>query len=164
MNKDLENIARQLSESDIQELMRIKKSEDKKLAELRQKRDKLAADLADLDAQLAFGGPEKSAKRKPRRGGRKPGSAAKAGPAKKAGKRGRARRGEEKVNMAGAVREAFEHAGTPLRARQVVDLLPEVGVEVADELDMRKRVSVILAQHKKSFQQIERGVYRLKQD
>ncbi len=165
MNKNLELIARQLSESDIQELLRIKKSEDKKLAELRQKRDKLAADLADLDAQLADDEPEAPVARKPRRGGRKPRQAAtKEVAARKPAKRGGRQTRGGKVNVAGAVREAFKQAGEPLRARQVVDLLPKVGIKVTDDLEMRKRVSVILAQHKSSFEQIERGLYRLKED
>lgn len=173
MDRTLENIARQLSESDIQELLRIKKSEDKKMADLRARRDKLAEEIAEIDEMLA-GNAEEDAP-KARRGrrpaattqntARTPRAAKTVAPAqaKQPGRRGGPRLRAGKVNMAAAVREVFQRAGEPLRARQVVEGLPEAGVKVPDVLEMRKRVSVILAQHKNSFEQVERGIYRLKE-
>lgn len=154
MNRKLQNIAQRLSENDIHELLRLKKMGDKKVVALQKKRDKLAADLAKAEAQLAklLG----DAPAKPRRG-RKPGTKKAAAPAA-----GRKKRKSSRVNLSAAVREVFARAGAPLRAREVVDALPDVGVKVKDVTDMRKRVSVVLASQKSYFEQVERGVYQLK--
>ena len=150
MKKSLKSIAAQLSESDIQELIRIKKLGDKKVVALQKKRDKLAADLARVEAELAklSGEPVVKAGRR----GRKPGPVA--------GKR-KPRKGR-RVNLTAAVREVFAQSSEPLRASQVVDALPGAGIKVANVSDMRKRISVVLASQKKSFEQVGRGIYRLR--
>ncbi len=44
----------------------------------------------------------------------------------------------------------------------MVEGLPDVGVKVKNEADMKKRVSVVLASQKNYFEQVQRGVYQLK--
>ncbi len=171
MKRKLAAIARELSEEDLQELLRIRKTGDKKVDGLRKKRDKLAADLAKAEAELAqlTGGAETRKKRR----GRKPGrpaaaeGAARAKPgrkpgAKKAAKKGPGRGGKRRVNFTAAVRDVFVSAGTPLRAAEVVERLAEAGAKIKDTADMKKRVSVILASQKNSFEQVDRGLYQLK--
>lgn len=158
MNRKLKNIAAKLSEADIQELIRIKKLGDKRAVTLRKKRDKLAADLAKIDAELAkITGEPAAAPAKPGRRGRKPAAAA---PAKAA--KGGKKKSRRRTNLTGAVRDILTKAGEPLRASQVVDALPEAGIKVADVSDMRKRISVVLASQKKTFEQVSRGMYQLK--
>lgn len=153
MKRKLKTIAQQLSESDIQELLRLKKMDDKRVVALQKKRDKLAADLTRVEAQIAKLTGDVEA---PKRRGRKPGPAKTAGSGKTGGRRTR------KVNLSATVREIFSRAGTPLKARDVVDALPEMGVKVKNVSDMRKRISVVLAAQKNYFEQVERGVYQLK--
>ena len=172
MKRKLQSIAMQLSEDEIQELMRLKKQGDKKSVALRKKRDRLAAELARLDAQLAkMGGdvPEKE----PARRGRKPKAKVKAAPARRrrpsaakpAAKKGaKPGRSSRRNNLSAAVTEIFSQAGTPLKASQVVDGLPGVGIKVKDVAAMRKRISVVLASQKKRFEPLERGVYQLKSE
>lgn len=164
MNKKLQSIAKQLTENDIQELIRMRKESSQKAITLRKKRDKLAAELARLDAQLEKleGGDAGAGETKPARGrrSRKKTAAAKA-PAKP--KKAGARKGKSRrVNLSAAVREVFAQAGAPLKASQVVDGLPAAGVKVKDVAEMRKRISVVLASQKTHFEQVERGVYQLK--
>lgn len=170
MKRKLQSIAAQLSEDDIQEIIRIKKTSDKRSVSLMRKRDKLAAQLAALDAELAkIAGKPVAAATTGKRRGRKPGvkaataeaATAKTGK-KKVATRGRKASAGRRNNFSAAVREVFSQAGSPLKASQVVDGLPTVGVKVKDVSDMRKRVSVVLAQHKNYFEQVERGVYRLR--
>ncbi len=159
MKRQLKTIAMQLSESDIQELIRLKKQGDKKTVALRKRRDKLVAELARVDAELkkiTGEEPAPAAKKKTARG-----RTAKAAAAKTAGGK---KRKTNRVNISAAVREVFQKANEPLRARQVVDLLGDAGVKVTDVQEMRKRVSVVLAQAKDTFEQVECGVYRLKED
>lgn len=168
MNKKLQSIAQQLTESDIQELIRLKKQGSKKTIALRKKRDKLAAELARIDAQLekADGDAGADAAKPARTGRRGRRKAAVAKPAKapaKAKKAG-ARKGGRRQNLSAAVREVFAQAGTPLKASQVVDGLPTAGVKVKNVADMRKRISVVLASQKNHFEQVERGVYQLKSE
>ena len=152
MKRKLATIAKELSEEDIQELIRLKRTDDKKVVALRKKRDRLAAALAKADAELAKvsgeAAPVKRAARKQR---------AKPGP-----KAGSKRGGKRRVNFTAAVREVFAQAKGPLRAAEVVEALPGVGVKVKDVADMKKRVSVVLASQKNSFEQVERGVYQIK--
>ncbi len=152
MKRKLKNIAAQLTESEIQELIQIKKMGGKKAVALIRKRDKLAGQLAAIEAELARIEGRPVAKRRGR-------PSTKGG---KAAKGGRKASGRGRVNFSAAVREVFAKAGEPLRARQVVDGLAALGVKVTDPSDMRKRVSVVLAQHKKHFEQVDRGVYRLR--
>lgn len=161
MKRKLESIARQLSENEIKELMRLKKTGDKKTIALQKKRDKIAAQLADIDAQLAALLGEAPAAA-PRRGrpAKKAGAAKTAAGARKTGKR-RAGKGG-RTNLSAAVREVFARAGGPLKAREVVAALPEAGIKVKNEADMRKRISVVLASQKNHFEQVSRGVYQLK--
>ncbi len=147
MRKNLQNIAAQLSEDDIQELIRIKKTGGKQLVALRKKRDKLAAQLEALDAEIAMIAGDAPAA-KPRRG-RKPAV------------QGKKKRGA-RVNLSGAVRDVMAKSGDPMRARDIVDGLPDAGIKVRDVAAMRKRVSVVLASQTNHFEQVERGVYRLK--
>ncbi|MDR1745499.1 MAG: hypothetical protein LBS30_07085 [Planctomycetota bacterium] len=154
MKKKLRSIAAQLTEDEIQELIQIKKMGDKKTVALMRKRDRLASQLAALDAELArIEGKPVARKRRGR-------------PASKVKIVARGRRktssGGRRPNFSAAVREVFVKAGEPLRARQVVEGLADMGVKVTDASDMRKRVSIVLAQHKKHFEQVERGVYRLR--
>ncbi len=165
MKRTLKSIAAQLTEDEIQEIIKLKKMGDKKNAVLIRKRDKLAAQLADVEAELAKRSGGKIAPAQPKRRGRKPASESSAPVRKTAGSKPAGRRraaGSRRNNFSASVREVFAQAGTPLRARQVVEGLPGVGVKVKDESDMRKRVSVVLAQHKNHFEQVERGVYRLR--
>lgn len=192
MRKTLKSIAMQLSESDIQELFRLKKMEDKRVVALRKKRAKLAADIARLDSQIAKLGGETEAEAAPARRGRKPGSknkkpgrkpgsgkaaaekpAAKKTAGKKAAKKAAkkavakkpaVRKGKKRtrINLSATVRDIFAKAGAPLKASQVVDALPDAGIKVADVAAMRKRISVVLASQKSHFEQVERGVYQLK--
>lgn len=154
MKRNLKNIAAKLSEADIQELIQLKKMGDKKTVALIRKRDRLAAQLEVIEAELAKIEGKPVQKRRGRPAGK--------------GRAGRpARRGRKSVggvNFSAAVREAFAKSGEPLRAKQVVELLPEFGVKVTDPSDARKRVSIVLAQHKKYFEQVERGVYRLREE
>lgn len=152
MKKKLQSIAMQLSESEIQELVRLKKMGDKKLVSLNKKRDKIVAQLEAVDAEIAAALGAEAPVRK-RRAGRKP--AAVKAPAKKKKRGGR-------VNLSVAVREIFSQAGTPLKAKDVVDALPDAGIKVRDVAAMRKRISVVLASQKNHFEQVERGVYQLK--
>lgn len=158
MKRNLKSIAAKLSDADIQELIQLKKMGDKKTVALIRKRDRLAAKLADLDAEIAKieGRPAAKRRGRPAKGqpGRRPGRSAKRG--RKPGNGG--------INFSAAVREVFAKAGEPLRAKQVVEKLGEVGVTVTDPSDARKRVSIVLAQHKKYFEQVERGVYRLREN
>lgn len=164
MKKKLQSIAAQLTEDDIQEIIRIKKTSDKRSVALMKRRDKLAAQLAAVEAELAaVAGTSAPAagKRRGRKPGRKPGVKPAAAGAKKVATRGRKKAAGRRNNFSAAVREVFAQAGTPLKASQVVDGLPAAGVKVKDVSEMRKRVSVVLAQHKNYFEQVERGVYRL---
>lgn len=171
MKRKLKEIARQLTGEDIQELLRIKESEDKRVAELLKKRDRLAAELADIDEQLAGQtGGEMRGKKKP---GRRPGRKARIAvemdvvdaedkPARRKGKRkGKGRRNN---NLSATVRSIFAAAGGPLKASQVVEALPEAGIDVPDISEMRKRISVVLSSQKKYFEPVERGLYQLRQD
>jgi hypothetical protein len=155
MKRTLASIAKSLSEEDIQELIRLKKTDDKKVVSLRRKRDKIAAALAAIEAEIAkLGGEAAPAKRGRRKGaklGRKPGP-----------KPGAKRGGKRRVNFTAVVRDVFAQAGQPLRAAEVVEKLPEAGIKVKDPADMKKRVSVVLASQKNSFEQVSRGVYQLK--
>jgi pyruvate/2-oxoglutarate dehydrogenase complex dihydrolipoamide acyltransferase (E2) component len=169
MKRTLQSIAAQLSEDEINQLIKIKKMGGKKSAALLKKRDKLAAQLAAVEAELArLSGGKVAPSAQPKRRGRKPAAAkaaktAKAAaPAKKTAGRKKKAAGSRRINFSASVREVFTQAGTPLKASQVVDGLPGVGVKVKDISDMRKRVSVVLAQHKNHFEQVERGVYRLR--
>lgn len=163
MKRSLKSIAAQLSEEEIQELVRIKKMSDKKTVGLMKKRDKLVSQLAAIDAELAkLTGGKKAAPTQPKRRGRKPAAAAAPAAKKKPGRK-KAVRGR-RSNFSASVRDVFAQAGVPLKASQVVDALPGVGVKVKDVSDMRKRVSVVLAQHKNYFEQVERGVYRLREE
>lgn len=153
MKRNLATIAKSLSEEDIQEVIRLKKTGDKRAVTLRKKRDKLAAALEKIEAELAaIVGDPVPAKRGRRRG-------AKPGP-----KPGAKRGGKRRVNFTAAVREVFAQAGTALRAAEVVERLDSVGIKVKDLTEMKKRVSVILASQKNSFEQVERGKYQLKAD
>lgn len=161
MKRKLQSIAMQLSESDIQELIRLKKMGDKRVVALQKKRDKLASDLAKVEAQLSklVGDAEAPRRGRPRKsaGPAKTAGGAKTGARKKAG-----RTKSKRLNLSAAVREAFSRAGTPLKARDIVDALPAAGIKVKNVSDMRKRVSVVLASQKNHFEQVERGVYQLK--
>lgn len=164
MKNNLQSIAMRLSESEIQELVRLKKMGDKKVVELRKRRDKLAAELARLDARLEkMAGGAVEAKPAPARRGRKP-AAEKAEAKAPRGRKVAARKGGRRLNISAAVRKVFQQAGTPLKASQVVDGLPEAGLKVKNVSDMRKRVSVVLASQKNHFEQVERGVYQLKSE
>lgn len=142
MSRKLKSIAMQLSDSDIQEIIRIKKSDGKKVEELRKKRDRLASQLAALDAQII-----------------KLTGEAPAPVARKRGAPTRAAR-KTKINFVAKMREVFEQTNEPMRAREIVEALPGVGVKIKDAAYTRKRVSVALATNK-CFEQVERGVYRL---
>jgi hypothetical protein len=156
MKRNLATIAKKLSEDDIQELIRLKKTGDKRVVALRKKRDKIAAALEKVEAELA----SLSGEAAPSRRGRKPGSKRRGA---KPGPKPGSRRGKRNVNFTATVREVFTQAGKPLRAAEVVELLPAAGIKVKDVTDMKKRVSVILASQKNSFEQVERGVYKLKE-
>ncbi|MCC8167070.1 MAG: hypothetical protein LIQ31_13205 [Planctomycetes bacterium] len=180
MKRQLKSIAMQLTESDIQELIRLKKQGDKKTVALRKRRDKVAAELARLDAELKKISGEEPAAGAKTRGRPRQAQTAKSVKTAKAGKTAAAaktpkkakaaktaggkKRKANRVNISAAVREVFKKANEPLRARQVVDLLGDAGVKVTDVQEMRKRVSVVLAQAKDTFEQVERGVYRLKEN
>jgi hypothetical protein len=156
MKRKLATIAKELSEEDIQELIRLKKTGDKRVVALRRKRDKIAAALEKVEAELAGLLPDEApAKRGAKRGGKKRG--AKPGP-----KPGAKRGAKRNVNFTAAVRDVLVQAGQPLRAAEVVERLPAAGIKVKDVTDMKKRVSVILASQKNSFEQVERGVYQIK--
>ncbi len=159
MKRKLATIAKSLSEEDIQELIRLKKTDDKRVVSLRKKRDKVAATLEKLDAEIAAltGGaaPAGRGRRRGAKPGPKPGSK-KPGPKPGMKKRGR------RVNFTAAVRDILSKADQPLRAAEVVERLPEAGIKVKDATEMKKRVSVILASQKNSFEQVERGKYQLK--
>ena len=162
MKRKLQRIAMQLSESDIQELIRLKKMGDKKVIALQKKRDKLASDLAKVEAQLSklMGDVEAPKRGRPRKNA---GPAKTAGGRKTGGARKKAGRAKSKrLNLSAAVREALSRAGTPLKAKDIVEALPDVGIKVANVSDMRKRVSVVLASQKNYFEQVERGVYQLR--
>ncbi len=151
MKRKLAAIAKSLSENDIQELIRLKKTGDKRVIALTKKRDRIAAKLAEVEAEIAkLTGESLPSKRGPRKQRGKPGP--------KPG----AKRGKRRVNFTAAVREVFVQAKQPLRAAEVVERLETVGLKVKDVTDMKKRVSVILASQKNSFEQVERGVYQLK--
>lgn len=160
MKRSLKSIALQLSDSDVQELLRLRKTEGKKVVALQKKRDKLTADLAKVEQQIArLTGEAVFETAKPKRG-RKP-AAEKAGTKVGAKTVGRKRRGK-RMNISAAVREVFAKMDEPLRASQVVDALPDVGLPVKDVQAMRKRISVVLASQKNRFEQVDRGVYRLR--
>ena len=170
MNRKLLTIAKQLSGNDLEELLRLRKMEEKKVSDLHKTRDKLVADLAKVEKQLAKldSGAESAPKTRKKRG-RKPASEAKAetAPARKAGKKkAGAKKGAKKrsrrLNLSAAVREVFARAARPLKASEVVDGLPAAGIKIADVSAMRKRISVVLASQKNHFEQVERGVYQLK--
>lgn len=131
-----------MSESDIQEIIRIKKVDDKRVEALRKKREKLVDQLVSLDAEITKLTGEAPAADAPKRRG-----------APRGGRR-------SKINFVAKIKEVFEQANEPLRARDIVDALPNVGVKVKDVAYTRKRVSVALATNK-CFEQVERGVYRL---
>ncbi len=154
MKRKLAAIAKSLSEEEIHELFRLKRTGDKKVIALTRKRDKIAENLAKVEAEIAkLCGEPLPAKRGPRKQRGKPGP-----------KPGAKRAGKRRVNFTAAVREVFVQAAQPLRAAEVVERLESVGVKVKDVTDMKKRVSVILASQKNSFEQVERGVYQLKAD
>lgn len=170
MKRSLKTIASQLTEADIQELMRLKRTGGKKVVSLQKKRDKLAADLAKVEAQLAQLTGEEAPKA---RRGRKPGSGKTAGrkpavrkkaaaPAAAKGKKKVAGKRGGKINLTATVRDIINQAGSPQRARDIVEALPGKGVKVKDTADMRKRISVVLASQKNSFEQVSRGMYQVK--
>lgn len=135
----------QLSDKELEEIIRIKKTGGKRAEALRKKREKAAAQLAAIDAQIAqlTGGEAPAAPK------------AKGRPGPRAG----AKRG--KINFVAKMREVFAQAGKPLRAREIVESLPEVGVKIKDIPYTRKRVSVALATNK-CFEQVSRGIYQLR--
>lgn len=143
----------QLSDSDIQELIRIRKSGGKKVETLRKKQDKLTAQLAAVKAEIAKltgeAAPATVAAAEPQ-------------PRRRGAPKGGTRRGG-RVNFVAKMREVLTNAGTPLRARDIVESLPTVGVKVKDIPYTRKRVSVALATNK-CFEQVSRGIYQLKDD
>lgn len=148
MKKNLAAMAKKLSEKELQELIRLKKQDDKKLISLRRKRDKIAAQLDEIDREIAeYEGVLKVGRKR------------KVGRPKKTTA---ARKSRSRLNLSAAVREVFAKAKNPLKAAQVVEGLPDVGVKVKNEADMKKRVSVVLASQKNYFEQVQRGVYQLK--
>ncbi len=148
MKKKLQSMASQLSERDIQELLRIKRLGGKRAVALQKKRDKLATELARIERELEELTGETLPPLKRTRG-RKPGRPKATG------------RSPRRNNLSAAVREVFKKSGKPLKASDVVDGLPEFGVKVKDVADMRKRISVVLASQKAYFKPVERGVYKL---
>lgn len=147
MRKNLAAMAKKLSEKELHELIRLKREDDKKLIGLRKKRDKIAAQLDEVKREIAE-----------YEGSLKVGRTKKVSRPKKAAGTGKRRR----LNLSAAVRDVFAQADAPLKAAQVVEGLPGVGMKVKDEADMKKRVSVVLASQKKYFEQVQRGVYQLK--
>ncbi len=154
MNKKLLSIAQELSEKEIQALIRLKKHGGKKLTELNRERKKLLSSLAKIEKQiLDFGGDLDSAASKRKTSSSK-------------GRRGSAGKAQEKSGFDGsglteAMREVMTKANSPLRASDIVEALPENGFKVKDVMATRKRVSIILATQKKSFHQTGRGLYVL---
>lgn len=173
MKRSLKEIAKQLTGDDIQELMRLKEQEDKRLTDLLKKRDKLAGELAEVEEQIAglggsVAGKAPAGKKKP---GRRPGRKAKAvsepmadeeKPAR--GRRKGKARGRRNNNLSATVRAIFAAASGPLKASQVVEALPEAGIDVPDVSEMRKRISVVLSSQKKHFEPVERGLYQLREE
>lgn len=153
MKRKLASIAKSLTEADIQELIHLKKMGDKRVVALTRKRDRVAANLEKIEAELA----ELTGVAAPGKRGRKRRTGAKPGP-----KPGTRRGGKRRINFTAVVRDVLTKAGQPLRAAEVVERLPEAGVKVKDVTDMKKRVSVIFASQKNSFQQVERGKYQIK--
>ncbi len=154
MKKTLQSIASQLSEDDIQEIIRLKKAGGKRVAALQRKRNRLAAEIERIDAELAGLSDGTGAAPRHKRG-RKPGkknTASKTTKKKHTGRRN---------NLSAAVRSIFQKTNKPLKASQVVDSLPKAGIHVADIADMRKRISVVLASQKNHFKQVSRGLYQL---
>lgn len=92
--------------------------------------------------------------------GRKP-VAVKAVPAPKAKPAKKIAKGR-KGSLTGLVRKILEAASAPLKASQIVDALPAAGYKVKDVAGIRKRVSVILASGKKSFEKTGSGLYIIK--
>lgn len=167
MKKNLMSIAMGLSEKELMELVRLKKDGGKKLVELRRERNKLATAIAKIDKKLAeYGegaadaGDVETAPRKTRRGRGRGRKAAKAAvkPASKTKGAGRGKR--RAAGLTEAVRNVVANAADPVRASDIVDALPGVGFKVKDVAATRKRVSIILATQKGSFQQVGRGLYQ----
>ncbi|MCC8180608.1 MAG: hypothetical protein LIP23_06845, partial [Planctomycetes bacterium] len=126
---------------------------------LKKRRDKLVEQVRLLDKEIAKYAPELIED--------SPSGAKRGKVAAKRGRKGKvvAARGKKPLgrgDFSNAVREVFTKAGAPLRAKDVVDGLPGAGIKVDDVADMRKRVSVVLASQKNHFQQVERGVYQLR--
>ena len=81
-------IAKKLSEAQIKQLLMLKRA-GPKLLKMEERRKKLAAQLAELDKQIAAldsGAAPKAAKRRGRKPGRKPGRPAKGKPGRKPGR------------------------------------------------------------------------------
>ncbi|MDR3077995.1 MAG: hypothetical protein LBV15_04445, partial [Planctomycetota bacterium] len=149
MENNLSRLALRLSEAEIQELLRLKKGGLKKTKALRKRRDALAARLAKLDRRIAeMTGEETVAASKPEAVA----SPVQAGPAKrgrKPGKRPAASRtsgGDGRmIGITAAIRAALSGAkGQPLKAAQVVDAMPGIGIKVDNVAEMRQRVSILL--------------------
>ena len=185
------SIAMGLSDKEIIELVRLKKTGGKKMVELRRERKKLLTSLARIDKKIAaFGGVavEETVEEAPVKTGRgkgrgrktakpatKTAKATKAGKvakkaakppkapkAPKATKIKRGRKGGRRIaGLTDAVRKVVAGATQPMRASDIVDALPGAGFKVADVSMIRKRVSIILATQKGSFKQVERGLYQI---
>ena len=190
MKKNLMSIAMGLSDKEIIELVRLKKTGGKKMVELRRERKKLLTSLARIDKKIAtFGGVAveetvEEAPVKTRRGkgrgrkaakpatkaakatksdkvAKKAAKAPKAPKAPKATKIKRGRKGGRRIaGLTDAVRKVVAGATQPMRASDIVDALPGSGFKVADVSMIRKRVSIILATQKGSFKQVGRGLYQ----
>jgi hypothetical protein len=148
-------IVKELSEKDIEELIRLKKDGGKKLQELRNERRKLAAQLQKIDGQIAeLGGAGDAGEAVPAKPGARSGRQGK--PAAGAGGK-KTRRAQ---GLTEAVIKVVAEAGEPLRAREIVEALPGVGFKVKSIKDARKRVSIVLSSQKNKFVKVGRGLYR----
>ncbi|MDR0361667.1 MAG: hypothetical protein LBJ46_03125 [Planctomycetota bacterium] len=163
MKRKLLDIAKQLSERELEQLMQLKRDGGKKLQELRKERRKVAAELARIDRRIAqFGGEPEAETGKPV-GAKAPSAAKKRGRPKKAeakprGRRKGPRRGK---GLTEGVMKVLEAAAEPLRASDIVDALPGAGFKVEDVKEARKRVSIVLASKKDRIENVGRGLYKL---
>ncbi len=101
MKKNLAAMAKKLSEQELHELIRLKKQDDKKLVSLRKKRDKIAAQLDEIDREIAA-----------YEGVLKVGRKRKVGRPKKTASA--VRKSKTRLNLSAAVREVFAQAKNPL--------------------------------------------------
>jgi hypothetical protein len=149
----------------IQELKKQLAAQERKMEKLQTRRDKIAAELEQVDrelAQLTGGGttsaPTKRRRKKTTKAARKTKSAKKTG--RKKSSRGRRGGGEGGKTLEHYIIQVLDQAGEPMRAKEVMQAVDKAGYKSKSK-DFYGIVATAL-RNEDLFKRVSRGVYTLK--